>query len=228
MFHLKHDVQIHLKNEKEIFQLIRLLLFTFLFSAVFLGLPDYIWNITWYKISTILVMWIVAIPSIINCFERKNGLRELLGNHVLSQIIMGIVLGTAMGIVVALIHSKTQPGVVIVKSSKVEDVLFRFVFYIFAVGPTEELIYRVAIIGSLERLLKNKWIVYILADLLFAGAHLFQGNWPNAVFNLFAGALYIALYKWKKGGYVFATVTHGIYDFMVVYLPLFYFLCTLK
>lgn len=228
MFHLKHDVQIHLKNEKEIFQLIRLLLFTFLFSAVFLGLPDYIWNITWYKISTILVMWIVAIPSIINCFERKAGLRELLGNHVLIQIIKGVVLGTVMGIIATLVLSKIQPGVVMVRSSKAGDILFRFAFYIFAVGPTEELIYRVAIIGSLEKLVKNKWIVYIVADLSFAGAHLFQGSWSNAVFNLFAGALYIALYKWKRGGYVFAAVTHGIYDFMVVYLPLFYFLTTLK
>ena len=44
MFHLKHDVQIHLKKEKEVFQFVRLFLFTFILSAVLMGLPDYIWN----------------------------------------------------------------------------------------------------------------------------------------------------------------------------------------
>ena len=41
MFHLKHDVQIHLKKEKEVFQFVRLFLFTFILSAVLMGLPAY-------------------------------------------------------------------------------------------------------------------------------------------------------------------------------------------
>ena len=41
MFHLKHDVKIQIKNEKEVFRFVRLLIFTFIFSAVFLGVPDY-------------------------------------------------------------------------------------------------------------------------------------------------------------------------------------------
>ena len=49
MFHLKHDVKIQIKNEKEVFRFVRLLIFTFIFSAVFLGVPDYIWNLTWYR-----------------------------------------------------------------------------------------------------------------------------------------------------------------------------------
>lgn len=49
MFHLKHDVQIHLKKEKEVFQFVRLFLFTFILSAVLMGLPDYIWNMHLYR-----------------------------------------------------------------------------------------------------------------------------------------------------------------------------------
>ena len=53
MFHLKHDVQIHLKKEKEVFQLVRLFLFTFILSAVLMGLPDYIWNMLLNKNNTL-------------------------------------------------------------------------------------------------------------------------------------------------------------------------------
>ena len=44
MFHLKHDVQIHLKKEKEVFQFVRLFLFTFILSAVLKWQPAYILN----------------------------------------------------------------------------------------------------------------------------------------------------------------------------------------
>ena len=42
MFHLKHDVQIHLKKEKEVFQFVRLFLFTFILSAGLRAVPGYI------------------------------------------------------------------------------------------------------------------------------------------------------------------------------------------
>lgn len=226
MLNLKYDIKINLKNEKEVFSFARLFIFTILFSAIFLELPDYIWNMTWYKISSILVMWVIAIPAIVNCFERKVKLREIFGTKVMLQIVKGVALGTAMAAVAVVITQ--QPGVAIIRSSKISDIAFRFVFYVFAIGATEELIYRVAFIGALNKIIKNKWIVYMIADILFACAHLFQSSWANAIFNLFAGWLYIAMYKWKKGGYVFAFVTHGIYDFMLAYLPLFCFWSTLK
>ena len=88
MFKMKHDIQINLKNEKEVFRLIRLLVFTFILSAALLGISDYIWNMTLYRISLWLVPWLVAIPAIINCVERKANLKELFGNHVILQIIV--------------------------------------------------------------------------------------------------------------------------------------------
>ena len=70
MFHLKHDVQIHLKKEKEVFQFVRLFLFTFILSAVLMGLPDYIWNMHLYRISLIVVPWLIAVPSIVYCIKQ--------------------------------------------------------------------------------------------------------------------------------------------------------------
>ena len=71
MFKLKHDIQINLKNEKEVFRLIRLLVFTFVLSAALMGLPDYIWNMTWYHISLFTIPWLIAVPAIIDCVSRK-------------------------------------------------------------------------------------------------------------------------------------------------------------
>ena len=98
MFHLKHDVKIQIKNEKEVFRFVRLLIFTFIFSAVFLGVPDYIWNLTWYRASLCLVPWIVAIPAVINCISRKTDLKELFGTRIIFQILTGIGIGTIIAI----------------------------------------------------------------------------------------------------------------------------------
>ena len=64
MFHLKHDVKIQIKNEKEVFRFVRLLIFTFIFSAVFLGVPDYIrFPRSWYTVPPPVMRRITGIPS---------------------------------------------------------------------------------------------------------------------------------------------------------------------
>lgn len=59
------------KKEKEVFQLVRLFLFTFILSAVLMGLPDYIWNMHLYRISLIVVPWLIAVPSIVYCIKQR-------------------------------------------------------------------------------------------------------------------------------------------------------------
>ena len=223
MLHLKHDVQIHLKNEKEVFRVIRLILFTFLFSAAFLGLPDYIWNITLYKIAKFFVPWIIAIPAILNCIARKKTLKELFGEKILLKVLFGFLFGIAFALIMKAIMSALLSGQNVLNSYEYKSLIYNALYYYFSVAMAEELIYRVSILENLEAVMP-KWIAFIIADLLFAGYHLFQGNLFKVVFNIFAGAIYIALYKWKKGGYVFAVVMHGTYDFFYMNLSVITYL----
>lgn len=222
MFHLKHDVKIQIKNEKEVFRFVRLLIFTFIFSAVFLGVPDYIWNLTWYRASLCLVPWIVAIPAVINCISRKTDLKELFGTRIIFQILTGIGIGTIIAILWIGAEYILQDGnIAQMYPDSIWIILLQLCIYVFAVGPSEELVYRVAIMGNLEVLLQRyKWTAPIIANTLFALSHLFQHDWGNVALAFVIGGIYTFLYyKWKKCGYIMVSIIHGMFDFMIAFLP---------
>ncbi len=222
MFELKHDIQINLKNEKEVFRLIRLLVFTFVLSAALMGLPDYIWNMTWYHISLFTIPWLIAVPAIIDCVSRKLNWREVLGDRIFQQIILGIAIGIVLGVISFLLDYWTSGGSVAqIYGNNVWIVVRAFCKYVFVVGPSEELIYRVAIMGSVENLISRyKWIAPLAANSLFALSHLFQHGWKNVAFAFVVGAIYTMLYyKWKRCGYIMIALIHGMFDFTVVFVP---------
>lgn len=224
MLNLKHDIQIHLKKEKEVFRLVRLLLFTFLFSLVFLGMADYIWNIALYRLVKFLVPWLIAVPAIINCVERKKSIKDLLGAHILRRALLGVLFGACFALIMKAVMTAAFPRQNVLTSYTLQSLLYNAAYYYLAVAPSEELIYRVACLESLEDVIPYRWVAFVIADLLFAGSHLFQVGLFTTIFNLFAGAVYIALYKWKRGGYVLTTVMHGTYDFLYVCLSVLIYL----
>lgn len=228
MFKLKHDIQINLKNEKEVFRLIRLLVFTFILSAALFGISDYIWNMTLYRISIWLVPWLVAIPAIINCVERKVNLKELFGNHILFQVLVGIAIGTGIGIVWYVVYSWMYGGIQIQYTLERWRYIAACCKYMLVIGPTEELMYRVAIMGQLEQIcLKRKWIAPLLANTLFALAHLFQHDWLNVALAFVVGGVYtICFYKWKRCGYIMVSVMHGMFDIVIYMSPVIVYLVT--
>lgn len=228
MLNLKHDVQINLKNEKEVFRLIRLLIFTFILSAALLGISDYIWNMTLYRISVWVVPWLVAIPAIINCVERKVNLKELLGNHILFQVLVGAAIGTAMAVIWDIVYSCIYGGNQVFGTVALWRYVVGYGRYILVVGPAEELVYRVAIMGQLERLLeKKKWIAPLLANILFAFSHLFQHNWLNVALAFVIGGVYtICYYKWKRCRYIMVSIMHGMFDVMTYAIPVIVYCVT--
>ena len=222
MLNLKHDIQINLKNEKEVFRFIRLLLFTLLFSAVLLGVPGYIWNLTWYRISKCMIPWLVALPAIINCACRKINWKEVMGTRIAFQILVGVGIGTIIAIAwIGLEYIERGGNIAQMYPKNIWVIIYTLFVYLFVVGPSEEMIYRVAIMGSLERLIeKRKWIAPLVANVLFALSHLLQHSWHNVALAFVIGGIYtFFFYKWKKCGYVMVSVIHGIFDFMVAFLP---------
>lgn len=221
MLNLKHDVQINLKNEKEVFRLIRLLIFTFILSAALLGISDYIWNMTLYRISVWVVPWLVAIPAIINCVERKVNLKELLGNHILFQVLVGAAIGTAMAVIWIFVYRwicGREQGIYVGTG---KDILIAFFKYMFLVGTVEELIFRVGVMGQLQVTLeKRTWLAPVVANTLFALNHLFQKDWDTVFLAFAVGCVYTwVYYKWKKCGLVMVVVMHGMFDFVTLYAP---------
>ncbi len=229
MLGLKHDIRINLKHEKEIFRLVWLLVFTFIFSMTLLGIADYIWNMTLWRIVIFLVPWAVAVPAIINLKLRHITFREIVGEHVLWQIGIGCIIGILLGAVWTLIDyqlSDGNPAMLYAESGW--RILYIFLRYMCVVGPAEELVYRVAIMGSLEELFeKHRWLAPLIANSLFALVHIFQTSWSNVLFAFVFGGVYtLFVYKWKRCGLAMVAAMHGMFDFSISIIPfiLFYVL----
>lgn len=221
---LEHDIRFNLKHEKEVFRFIWLVLFTFIFSAVFLGISDYIWNMTLWRISYLICPWLAAIPAIINLKMRGVKLRTLFGEHILWQLVVGCAVGTVLAVIWLLFNHfalKREAGMFYFKN--VWDALYVFVQYVCMVGPSEELIYRFAIMGSLDELCeKHRWLAPLVSNLLFALYHILHTTWFNVVFAFVFGGVYtLFAYRWKKCGFVMVAAMHGMFDFMIVLIPYF-------
>lgn len=96
-------------------------------------------------------------------------------------------------------------------------------FYFLLVGIKEEAIFRYCIQDCLfEKLLKfPQWLSLTLASVVFGAAHLFNPagmpyTIPQAVGAMMAGFLFG--YVYRKRGLHFAMLTHGLYDFFVIFL----------
>lgn len=222
----KYDIKINIKNEKEVFRLIWLLLFNFLFSMVLLGIPDYIWNVTLWRISIVFVPWLVAIPAMINLKQRKVAFRDIIGEHVLWQLAVGFAIGLGMALLCLFFYCvvwKKEPSVVYIKDYK--HLLFFVMKSLLVVGASEELVYRFAIMGQLEQLcIKHRWIAPLAANILYACVHFFQTNFTNVLFAFVQGIVYTLLvFCVKRCRLPMVAMTHGVYDMMVELLPFLYF-----
>lgn len=222
MLQLKHDIRINLKREKEVLRCVRLLVCTTLCHMLLLGIPDYIWNTTLYRIAICVVPWLVAIPAIINCVERKVSLRVLLGEHPIWQMLVGTGIGTGLaGVWLVIYYFMSEGNMAQFYTKDYGILLFYLLRYLFVVGASEELIFRVAIMGELsEHMMKKKWLAPLAANTLFALGHVFQTSLFNVAFAFVVGGVYTLLYaKWKRCGYIMLLFVHGMFDFMVFFIP---------
>ena len=222
---LKYDVQINLKHEKEIFRFVRFIILEFIFSWFFLGISTYIWNMTWYWIAVFLGPWCAAIPAIINLKVRKIQIREIVGKHVMWQFFTGCGIAVIFGVVMSSVSLILGYGML----PQTNDIIWwkvvrTFFYYMCVVGPTEELIYRVTIMGCLREICeKYKWLAPFVANTLFALSHLLYRDWIVTGFAFLYGAVYTILaYRWKRCGWVLLSAMHGMYDFSVMMLPYLY------
>ena len=101
--------------------------------------------------------------------------------------------------------------------------VFGVLIYFLLVGIKEEAIFRYVIQDCLlERTFKlNKTFTLLFASAFFGAAHLFNPagipyTIPQSVGAMMAGFLFG--YVYRKRGLHFAMLTHGLYDFFVIFL----------
>lgn len=223
MLHLKHDIQIHVKNENEVFRLIRLLFFTFVLFNIAYEVPNYIWNIPLYWVSVNLAPWVVAIPAMIAVVCRKKS-SGLFGKNIIRQFFVGALIGCGMAAVVCVVfYSAGVFHVTQVTKTNWKHVLYTIGNNYLSVGPAEEMIYRVGIMECMmEAFPQKKWLVALTSNFIFAFAHLKYRGVFTAGMAFCVGVVYTMLYwRWDKCRYVMVSSIHATYDFSLIWIGYF-------
>lgn len=218
----KYDIQIHLKNEKQIMSLLRLLILTGLLSCILFELLDYIWNIPVYMLCKMLFPWIVAIPAIVSYFKSGKSIKDLYAGNLLLQIVIGLGIGTAMAFAIfglSLVIEELPTGKEYFRSGW--HFLYYTARYFLVVGPSEEFIYRVGIQEKLEELFgRFKFLAPFFAALLFSLSHLISAGMLAVYISFIWGLIwgYTKLYL-KNCTFLTVSLAHGMYDFFVTLIP---------
>lgn len=220
MLHLKHNIQIHVKNEKEVFRLIRLLFFTFVLFNIAYEVPNYIWNIPLYWVSVNLAPWVVAIPAMIAvvCRKKSSGLFE---NNIIKQFVLGVLIGAGIAIIVCAVFILTgEFDIKEVGETSWKNILYSFAHYFLIVGPAEEMTFRVGIMECIQDAFpKAKWQVPIISNAIFALSHLKYHGWIAVGITFVIGAIYTMFYwRWSKRKYVMVSSMHASYDFWLMWI----------
>lgn len=218
----KFDIQINLKNEKEIKRFLSLLISTALLTMVLFEAIDYIWNIPVYKICKLLFPCLVAVPSLVYYIRSGRKLKELFAGNIKIQIAIGLGIGIALASFVLLesyISGDDDIGMVYMKD--MGAFIYTTVYYLLVIGPMEEFVYRVGIQGGFEKLLgKYQILAPLFSSMLFGLSHIIVGGWEQVGFTFVIGMIYGYSKKLIKNcTYLSVSIAHGIYNYIIVTIP---------
>jgi len=103
------------------------------------------------------------------------------------------------------------------------NLIYYFLFYLFIIGPVEELVFRVYIQDSFINYFKNhKWIGVIITSFLFGLWHLINGSIIQVLFTFGIGLVFgFTKYKIKNCSYLSVALGHWLYDFLNIIVCMF-------
>lgn len=214
----KYDIKINIKNEKEVFRFIGMIVAHCLLCYVLFDMLDYIWNISLYKFCRIFFVYLTAIPSVIYCWKDRSKLKEQLLGVNFSGIVLGIALGIAYGIIILVIAKSTGAFALGVKYYTDVFNLIAYVVRVFlCTALVEEFVFRIAVYEGVMKLLGNKdWLAAILSAVIFGLAHIINGSWTQVIIVTGFG-LVLGFFKMfvKKSCFLSLVVAHGTYNFFI-------------
>lgn len=166
-----------------------------------------------------LLNGLIALLSI-----RFMGLKFSIDFKEKKQYIIGIWIALALSFVIVFIPALFNISL----SGEHQDfswfiLIYDFLFYLFIIGPVEELVFRVYLQDYFVSLFKkNKWLGVVIASLLFGLWHIINGNFIQVLFAFGIGLVFgFAKFKIKNCSYVSVAFGHGLYDFLITIARMF-------
>jgi len=141
---------------------------------------------------------------------RRPGLREL-PIAVLAAIVVVAGLAALSNFVFPLLHLETSPTIEQVKAAP----SWWLVLSSIRAGASEEILFRGYPIPRLQTWTGSRAISLLLPLAMFSLAHVGPWNWAHALFAVFGGAVFTALYVWRQNLWT-NMLTHSLVDLVAV------------
>ena len=131
--------------------------------------------------------------------------------------LIGLVMAIALSLFIAVIPALFGSSIVGSHLDPTPDILIlNFVFFVFAVGPVEELVFRVYVQETFISFFKtHKWVAVIIAAFLFGLWHIINGSLLQVLFTFGIGLVFgFVKYFLKDCKFLGVATAHGLYDFL--------------
>lgn len=177
-------------------------------------------SIGWRMVLMIAAYWLIAVIPLILMISAKNKpadygfSKEKIG----LQIVLGIIIGLCMSFVLTLIPIFAGKGDWVDNGhnyTKLWQFIYDFVYFITAVGFTEEFVFR-GFIFSKAKKLGGSTTAVIVSSVLFGLFHFLSGNVIQLFTTGFIGVILCLCREKIKGCTLLSVIlAHGIYDALI-------------
>ena len=180
----------------------------FIFIILKLAAPClYSWAGMWANWICSLSLGLVPLLILL---ESKAHIQLVLPGKLGRQVLTGFVLGCVMGISLNFIGPKTG-------YSSGGEAAYRLVYYLIAVGLTEEFVYRGFFYERLKEICLSDWAPALVSSGLFALGHLFVGKFGIGQFVI---GLFFCWCREKLPhcSLLSLIIAHGLHDWLIRFL----------
>lgn len=215
-------LNVEIKIPTKIKRLLILVIGTVCLTNILVGIMDY-FSVEIYRAIKFFVPIITAIPSFVIYKIEGKKIKDLFAGKIIYQLLCGIALGGILICLAAVIGGGLN---VTVEAALFErHVWYRIyiaVYYLLIVGFMEEFIYRIVMQDYLVGMLgKAKILAPCITAVAFSLCHYSAGGIDLLVHVFVWGMIWGYLrYFNKKVSYLALAVSHGVYDFGLLIIPL--------
>ena len=172
-------------------------------------------------LSMILVYWLIALVPITVILICKDKLADygFSKSKIGLQIIAGVLIGIGMSVVLTLVPHLFGFGAYVDSGKRYQylwQFAYEFLYCIFAIGFSEEFVFRGFIYEKIKSIGQNDRIAIIGSSFLFGVFHLFSGNIIQMLMTACIGAFFcFCRLKIKNCSILSLIIAHGIYDALI-------------
>ncbi len=171
-------------------------------------------------ITMVITYWLIALVPIILMLANKEKLSDygFTAEKLEKQIIVGVLIGTAMSLVLTVVPHLLGFGEYISRNNytKLWQFIYEFIYCIFAVSFAEEFVFRGFVYKKILDIGGKETAAVIVSSVLFGFFHIFGGSIVQVIMTAFIGAFFCLCRAKVKGCTIVSLIiAHGIYDALI-------------